>query len=198
MNSLICTVNQFIEIIKYTWKAKGRHGIHSPFVYDLMDQCFRKPISGKAISMIHQKTGIPKKVIRCMMQLLDHLPLTLVYTNHALLLENEKSAKQFLPAQAIRAISDIYLNDGTLPSSLIYMDFQLYEESLTDRILELVTGLSEDSIFLIDGIRKKDATFDQWQKLISHPDIHFSADLLLFGMLSKRSFQKKEHFVLRF
>ncbi len=29
------------EYIKYRWKAKGRHGIHSPFVYDFVDNCLK-------------------------------------------------------------------------------------------------------------------------------------------------------------
>jgi predicted O-methyltransferase YrrM len=33
-------VNFLVEIIKYQWNAKRRHGIHSPFVYSLSDKCF--------------------------------------------------------------------------------------------------------------------------------------------------------------
>jgi predicted O-methyltransferase YrrM len=34
-------VNIGFEYIKYRWKAKGRHGIHSPFVFDLVDKCLK-------------------------------------------------------------------------------------------------------------------------------------------------------------
>lgn len=30
-----------LEYIKYRWNAKGRHGIHSPFVYDFVDTCLQ-------------------------------------------------------------------------------------------------------------------------------------------------------------
>ena len=30
-----------VEYIKYRWKAKGRHGVHSPFVYDITDKCLK-------------------------------------------------------------------------------------------------------------------------------------------------------------
>lgn len=36
-----------VEYIKYRWKAKKRHGIHSPFVYDISDVALRREV-GKA------------------------------------------------------------------------------------------------------------------------------------------------------
>jgi len=36
-------VNIGFEYIKYRWNAKGRHGIHSPFVFDLLDKCLKIP-----------------------------------------------------------------------------------------------------------------------------------------------------------
>lgn len=38
-------MNLGFEYIKYQWKAKRRHGVHSPFIYDLTDKCFRIPVS---------------------------------------------------------------------------------------------------------------------------------------------------------
>ena len=38
-------MNKVFEFIKYHWNAKGRHGIHSPFVYELTDKCFKIKLS---------------------------------------------------------------------------------------------------------------------------------------------------------
>lgn len=38
-------MNLAFEYIKYRWNAKGRHGTHSPFVYDFVDNCLSIPIN---------------------------------------------------------------------------------------------------------------------------------------------------------
>ena len=35
------TFHAIIQYIIYRWKAKSRHGIHSPFVYHLIEQCLQ-------------------------------------------------------------------------------------------------------------------------------------------------------------
>lgn len=38
-------MNIIFEYIKYRWNAKGRHGTHSPFVFDFTDKCLRSEIN---------------------------------------------------------------------------------------------------------------------------------------------------------
>jgi predicted O-methyltransferase YrrM len=51
-------MNLGLEYIKYTCKAKRRHGIHSPFIYDLTDNCFRLSVSSEfesALTLLDSK-----------------------------------------------------------------------------------------------------------------------------------------------
>lgn len=51
----LCAVNIVFEYINYKRIAKGRHGIHSPFVYDLVDKAF-KIVLQKTDSMLLTET----------------------------------------------------------------------------------------------------------------------------------------------
>ena len=44
---LICIVNITIEYINYLFKAKGRHGTHSPFIYAIVNECLSTNIDKK-------------------------------------------------------------------------------------------------------------------------------------------------------
>lgn len=46
-----------LEYIKYRWNAKGRHGIHSPFVYDFVDNCLRIKLEAEDKSTLNDLFG---------------------------------------------------------------------------------------------------------------------------------------------
>jgi len=50
----LCAVNIVFEYIKYKWNAKGRYGIHSPFVYDLTDKTFKIEIQKSDFTLLSE------------------------------------------------------------------------------------------------------------------------------------------------
>jgi predicted O-methyltransferase YrrM len=40
VNLCVKKMNQIISYLKFFWKSKNEHGIHSPFVFDLVTKCF--------------------------------------------------------------------------------------------------------------------------------------------------------------
>ena len=47
-------MNIVFEYIKYKWNAKGRHGIHSPFIYDLVDKVFKISFSPSNLTILKE------------------------------------------------------------------------------------------------------------------------------------------------
>lgn len=55
-------MNLLYEFIKYKWQAKGRHGIHSPFVYDFIEKVLKHKLNSKEL---HQANEYHNFLQRC-------------------------------------------------------------------------------------------------------------------------------------
>jgi hypothetical protein len=191
-------VNRFIEIIKYTWKAKGRHGIHSPFVYDLMDICFKIPVSRKKIVGFSAKTKLHTSTLRCLIQLSKHLNQNVLLTENEIQTDIEELAKDLGLSWEIQDLSFFDLKEKEKDPSIMLLTMDKRDNSSSLKVDELLPLLDENSLILIDGIRANDLIYSQWKQLCEKQEFHFSADVFQFGILAKRTFQVKEHFVLRY
>lgn len=191
-------MNRFFEIIKYTWKAKGRHGIHSPFVYDLVDTCFKIAVSKKQLAPIAAELGTSSYSLKLLSQLSKHLNFQHIWTN----LEKKDLLQSFLQKQdlhlEIHSLKQLEQTKNNLNSSLIFIDCIDQSTSILDTIIELIPHLNDQTLIVLLGIRTNERAFLKWNELVSASEVHFTADLYQFGLSSKRSFQEKEHFVLRY
>jgi hypothetical protein len=191
-------VNRFIEIIKYTWKAKGRHGIHSPFVYDLMDKCFKIPVSRTKINGISSKINVHENTLRCSMQLSKHLNHRILLTETAHQTDVECLAKELNVPPQVQNLSFFDQLEKEKHASIILLTMYKRNDDILKKVNELLPFLDENSLILIDGIRANDLACSEWKQLNEKTGFHFSADVFHFGILAKRSFQEKEHFTLRY
>ena len=191
-------MNRCIEIIKYTWKAKGRHGIHSPFVYDLLDNCFKIPVSKEKIIGISTKIKLHENTLRCLMQLSKHLKFNTLLTETRLQTDIEVLAKELNIPSNIQNLSFFDQLEKEKHASVILLTTDTRNVDILNKVNELLPLLDENSLILIDGIRANDLTFSEWKQLKEKTEFHFSADVFHFGILAKRSFQEKEQFILRY
>ena len=191
-------MNRCIEIIKYTWKAKGRHGIHSPFVYDLLDNGFKIPVSSDKINGISSKIKVHAKTLRCLMQLSKHLKFNTLLTETRLQTDIEGLAKELSIPSDIQNLSFFDQLEKEKHASIILVTTDNKNDGILTKVKELLPLLDENSLILIDGIRANDLAFSEWKQLKEKTEFHFSADVFHFGILAKRSFQEKEQFILRY
>lgn len=191
-------MNRFIEIIKYTWKAKGRHGIHSPFVYDLLDNCFKIPVSRKKITKVSTKLNVHTSTLTCLIQLSKHLNNSLLLTESTIQTDIEGMAVDLGLSSSIQNLSFFDQKEKEKNQSIMLLTMNKSNKDILYKVNEFLPFLEENSLILIDGIRTNDQFHSQWKQLNEKTDFHFSADVFHFGILAKRSFQVKEHFILRY
>lgn len=118
------------EYIKYLVNAKGRHGIHSPFVYDFVDCCLRiKPDEAflKSVQSLKKKLSQDNREIEI----------------HDAGAGSKKLGK-------VRKVNQIY---RTASSKGVYADllYQLTSHYKPQHVLELGTSLGIGTLYLASG-----------------------------------------------
>jgi predicted O-methyltransferase YrrM len=125
-----CSVKILFEYTKFLLKAKGRHGIHSPFVYQLLDQCFKIK---------------PNKDFRAKRSLL----FKELNRNNSKIKINDQGAgsKKLTSERSIKQIFKTSSSKGKF-AKLLYQLSQYYQPKL---ILEFGTSLGIGTIHLAEG-----------------------------------------------
>ena len=123
-------MNLVFEYIKYRWNAKGRHGTHSPFVYDFVDQCM--------------KISLDKTFIQERKMLFDHLKTD----RRTITIEDFGVGSKKLSNE--RSISQIFKTSSSKGKygDLLYQLSAFYKPK---RILEFGTSLGIGTIHFSKG-----------------------------------------------
>ncbi|MFV0236912.1 MAG: hypothetical protein ACK5HU_00045 [Flavobacteriales bacterium] len=95
-------MNYFIikEHIKFWWTAHTAHGIHSPFIYNLITQCLHKPNLTYPIQF--HTESISKKYCKLLNRVLNFYSLKSISTNHlhhfdAIITQNFQNSEEIIP-----------------------------------------------------------------------------------------------------
>ena len=160
-----------LEYTAFLWKAKGRHGTHSPFAYWLVDVVARQ----NQIQNKHDFSEIPSNKTKNFLHKLQHsLPEYPIFISEL----NE----------------DLYSNMPNRDEPCIFIlgpDLLLFFLQASN-----LKTLHPDCIFVVLEPHKS-PNKSKWQALLELPQFHFSADCFDFGLLSPRPGQAKEHFYLK-
>ena len=138
-----------------------------------------------------------RKILKCLFQLAEHFKITELYIDDKWM-NNSNAYLSLFPASKVYSLSEIQKVMSMDYQILVFIDAKNHGSTVADMVHQTLNTISENSILLIDGIRANDETHQMWKQLTLNLNIHFSADLFQFGLLASRSFQEKEHFVLRY
>ena len=185
-------MNRLFAYLKFWWHSKNEHGVHSPFVFDLVSKCFydrRKLSEYKQLSSNDSKSkflirlGAYFKFEDCF------LPETMdPKFKHALSLNPNISE--------FKTIEDLIETEIDISKKpcLIYLDLHTIKNR---SIVDLFKICHKDSLVLIPCIRQSKTHLKHWNQLKSQSEVSVSIDTFYWGLLFFRTEQPKEHFTIR-
>lgn len=185
--------------IKFLLKSTNEHGVHSPFVYDLVTKCFYKKsiydvsiASNKKIKLLYKLTayfnfenilevGNSSSSITHAMYLGQ--PKAIITT-----IERSTNISEFIE-DTINTSSDSY--------DLIFFNKNFQKEVILDYFETLLQTTHNDSVFVFDAIYASETMQHIWKTIKLHPQVKVTINTYHLGLVFFRKEQVKEHFTIR-
>ena len=195
------------KYLQFLLKSSNQHGVHSPFVYQLVTKCLYKKIDknswktfqksnnellkNKKIKNSHKKAKILLKLIHYFkpknnLEITRSLDLAVI--KHAM---NSRNTCVTTIANTPTEISEVTLNRKF---DCIYF----HKNQITLKTFNTcLKAINNNSFFIFNDIYESSETIKNWSSIKNHPKVKVSLDLFYFGVIFFRKEQAKEHFKIR-
>ena len=182
-------------------KAINRHGLHSPFVYRVVDEVIYDFSNKKVYADIEKILPAGKKL-----DATDKLLYRLIAdtrAQNAWVLGKHQSADQVVIKQAAANISLKNINkpedwkDTTQPD-VIYLDVKLNPQSGMDYFNKILPRIHADTVLILRNINDSPFAKTTWGIITSHAKVTASVNLFWLGLIYCRPGQVKEDFMIKF
>ena len=195
------------KYFQFLLKSSNQHGVHSPFVYQLVTKCLYKKIDknswktfqksnnellkNKKIKNSHKKAKILLKLIHYFkpknnLEITSSLDLAVI--KHAI---NSSNTCVTTIANTPTEISEVTLNRKF---DCIYF----HKNQITLKTFNTcLKTINNNSFFIFNDIYESSETIKNWSSIKNHPKVKVSLDLFYFGVIFFRKEQAKEHFKIR-
>lgn len=195
------------KYFQFLLKSSNQHGVHSPFIYQLVTKCLYKKIDknswktfqksnnellkNKKIKNSHKKAKILLKLIHYFkpknnLEITSSLDLAVI--KHAI---NSSNTCVTTIANTPTEISEVTLNRKF---DCIYF----HKNQITLKTFNTcLKTINNNSFFIFNDIYGSSETIKNWSSIKNHPKVKVSLDLFYFGVIFFRKEQAKEHFKIR-
>lgn len=196
------------DYVRHRLRANNRHGVHSPFVYKLIDTVVydykdqKVYHEAEALHIPGRKTGVLKPKVN---QLLYRLT---AYFNPATIIEigrGDSITTFYLQKAAPDARVYIIENDGTIAGigeatvDMILFNSNQCKNEMLNYFELCLPKTHKDTMLVFTRIYQSRETKQAWTQIKAHPKVTLTIDLFWIGLVFfKQGRSVKEHFRVKY
>ncbi|WP_310594495.1 hypothetical protein [Flavobacterium sp.] len=180
--------------LQFLWHSKNEHGVHSPFIFLLLTQCFYNKKIKLPAATLSQYKGANSKKSRLLYTIIQYFsPKSILiigpttFEKEVIALANPKSTIDI----------DIVIDIDNAIYNCIYFSSNNYSAITPETIEQLVLTIENDSFWILEDIHANAASEMLWQTLKQNPKVTVTIDTYHFGLVFFRREQVEEHFIIR-
>jgi len=180
-------------------KAKSRHGLHSPFVYRLVDEVIYDFSNKKVYTEIEKTATAGKKLTstdKLLYRLVNNPQKSTVW-----ILGKHRTLDAIILQHAAPRILKLNIEDNwkeiALPE-VVFIDASLNPQSTIDYFNRVFPKMQLDTLLIVNNIHENMLTKTAWNIMKSHAKVTASVSLFWKGLIYCRPGQVKEDFLIKF
>ncbi len=168
---------EYFNYAKFWLKSTNAHGVHSPFVYNLVTKCFYKKHKPE-INASTLPRGLKKKHVKLLCEVFNYLKI-----NEALFLVEEN-----------HFVKQIFKNRETQKNNLYNLVYVSIDYFNNKNVEEYFLKLKKNGVLVVETPYKQ---IHFWKKIKENNQAQVIVDTYFFGFVFARNTQAKEKFFIR-
>lgn len=163
--------------IKFLFTSTNAHGVHSPFVFDLVQKCFyAKELNPKRQS---------SKKEQLLYRLAGYFKPGTIYTNS-------------ITSSEAQLLSTVSVITNELPAQIQFTYIKnRQDKTILNTFKQLLPAINNNSILVVENIHSSAEMENAWKTIKNNPSVSVTVDTFTLGLAFFRNEQQKEHFVIR-
>lgn len=183
--------------MQFLWNSKNAHGVHSPFVYNIISKCFYNKIQ----PLYRKQKDVPAEGISLPLARLLHKLVVCSRASKLYVLGDEAAGITEVlrvSGEAINTRPWFFSPLAPIPGAvdLAYISAK-DTASLMPLYENILPNIDENSIAVIGNIHLSEETETAWEAIKNHPQTVVTIDTYYAGLVFTRKKQAKQHFIIR-